>query len=130
MNDDKNDPLANSNAEFSELRLRLGKLRQRPAPSALIRSLKRDFIGSSWRDRIFEMFVGPALWKPASVLAVLGLLAGVWMNNWKSTENEMLDIQPLLTAHARYQSESMVPPGDLANSGFGFQLASYYGEEN
>jgi len=126
----KNDPLSQSNEEFKDLRLRLRALPIHSAPPALLHSLKQQFVGPTWKERFLSLFTGPAMWRPISAVAVAALVAGAWITHWKMSENDLLDVQPLVAAHARYQSESMVPSGDLAGSGFGFQLASYYGEEN
>lgn len=130
MVDDYNDPLSASNEEFKDLRLRLRQLPSRPAPTELISSLKREFIGPSWRDRLIGFFIRGPVWRPVGAVALSALIAVALLTHWKTSEQDFLDVQPLVTAHARYQNESLVPPGDLAGSGFGFQLASYYGEEN
>ncbi len=130
MVDDFKDPLTASNEEFKDLRFRLRQLPAHSAPTLLIHSLRHEFIGPSWKERFVGMFRGPAMWRPIGALALIAAVAGVWITNWQLSEKDLLDIEPLVTAHARYQSESMVPSGDLAGSGFGFQLASYYGEEN
>jgi hypothetical protein len=130
MVDDFNDPLRASNEEHQDLRLRLRQLPSHSAPTSLIHALKRDFIGPSWSERFAGMFTARALWRPIGAAALVALITGVAITNRNSSEKDGIDIQPLVTAHARYQSESMVPAGDLAGAGFGFQLASYYGEDN
>jgi hypothetical protein len=130
MVNDPNDPLSASHDEFKDLRLRLRELPARSAPAWLMQSLKKQFIGPSWSDRLSAALRGGPIWRPVGAFVLVGLLAGVWITHSGSSEQDLVDVAPLVAAHARYQSESLVPPGDLAGSGFGFQLASYYGEED
>ena len=116
--------------EFESLRLSLSRMPRHAAPEKLIRKLKKEYIGNPLLDALRSWFVWPVLWKPVGVLAVVALLAGVWVGKWKSSENNFIDAGPLLAAHARYQSQSLVPQKEIAGSNFGAQLASYYGDEN
>jgi hypothetical protein len=122
--------LAASNEEFKELRLQLRRLPAHEAPADLIHSLRRDFVGPTWRERFAGWFRGAGVWRPITALAMVALVAGALITKQQAAKQDALDIQPLVAAHARYEGESMVPAGDLAGSGFGFQLASYYGEDN
>jgi hypothetical protein len=116
--------------EFQSLRLRLNRLPRRPAPADLMRKLKSEYMGPSWLDRIRAWLAWPVIWKPVGVLALAALLAGAWIAHWKNSEDEFIDDQPLIAAHARYEQEALVPQGDMAHSEFGAHLAVYYGDEN
>src|SRR4051812_38674665 len=109
--------------EHQDLRLSLSRLPRRSAPPKLMRALKRKYIGRPWLDEWRAWFSWPVLWKPVSAFAVGAFLAGLWISKWKSSEAEFVDMQPLAAAHSRYQAESLVPPGDMAGSNFGAQLA-------
>lgn len=116
--------------EFQDIRVRLGRLPRRAAPPELLHALKQEFEGGSWSARLRAWFSRPAVLRPVGALALAALLAGAWIAHWKWSERQFIDMQPLTTAHARYQDEALMPPADMAGSNFSGQLAMYYGDEN
>lgn len=115
---------------MKSLKLRMTRLPQRTAPAALMRDLKKTYGAASWLDTVRNWFTWHNAWKPIGALALTALMAGVWVNRWKSSEEEFIDMDPLVTAHARYQAESLVPSSDMASCGYSGKLAAYYGDEN
>jgi hypothetical protein len=116
-------------AGLRDIKQRLGNMSRLHAPTELLDRLKEIYLTPSLWERIREFFHFTPTWKPASAFALLALLLGLWFVRNRNGEDEVLNIEPLVAAHCRYEAENLVPTGDMMNSDFSAQLAVYYGEK-
>ncbi|HAZ07414.1 MAG TPA: hypothetical protein DCZ01_02575 [Elusimicrobia bacterium] len=90
-------------------------------PADLALALERRFVRSQpwWRANS-----RPAFWVPAGTMAAAALLAGFWMRSTGAADE--VPLEPLLTAHARYSAEALVPEENLVASTYSDQLTALY----
>jgi predicted anti-sigma-YlaC factor YlaD len=113
-----------------DLKLRLAKMPHRYAPPELISSLQRTFTKVSIWARWRQTLARPWVWTPLSAVALLLILFGVWIQfQNRSSEENFIDLEPLLTAHSRYSTESSFSAPDIHRWDYSARLASYYQNE-
>ena len=125
-------PCADELNQFRAIKIRLNRIPQRMAPEALIQSLKKRY-GSepNWWRKIAAWMVPVPVWKPVTIAALIAVVtAMVLINKLSHKEEEFVDMDSLLVAHAKYQGESMVPEADMSQSNYSMRLASFYRDEN
>lgn len=94
---------------------------RRTMPAELALSLERRFVaGTPW----WKTAAKPAFWIPAGATAAAALAVGMWMHAARTADE--LPLEPLLTAHARYSAEALVPEENLVASAYSDQLGSMY----
>lgn len=104
-----------------ELRLRLSRLPRHNAPSRLMTKLRHEFVSPPWWQSWRTAFS----WKPAGAFAAAVLVAALWLTYQKREKPKTIDFAPLLAAHMRTQSQTLVPDSDMTAADFSYQLASY-----
>lgn len=105
------------------LKLVLSTAPRKTMPAELALSLERRFVsGKSW----WKTAAKPAFWIPAGATAAAALAVGLWMHGAPVADE--LPLEPLLTAHARYSAEALVPEENLVASAYSDQLTAMYSD--
>jgi hypothetical protein len=117
--------------QIGNLKLRLAKLPRRYAPPELLSSLHEKFTRPSIWMRFLSRLARPRVWTPLGAIALFLLLFGLWFHiQNRSVEANYIDLEPLLTAHSRYSSESSFSSPDIDRWDYSSRLASYYKDED
>jgi hypothetical protein len=116
---------------FLEIKSRLVELPRRFAPPQLIEKLKKTHLSPTLRTNFWGRLSHPMVLRPIGAFAIGLLLVGLWLFTHRPKETiDFVDLDPLLAAHARYRTETLLRQGDLDRSDFSARLASYYKDEN
>jgi hypothetical protein len=70
------------------------------------------------------------MFRPALAFAAALVVSVVFVVNRPQKEDEYVDLDSLLVAHAKYQGESLMPQADMSQSNYSARLASFYQDEN
>lgn len=92
---------------------------RRAMPPELISAIEDGLRRPWWSVR-----TAPRYFVPAGALAALALAAGLWLGVKRESPDQSIPLEPLLTAHARYTAESLVPQGSLVSSTYSAQLTA------
>lgn len=94
---------------------------RRTLPADLALALERRFVtGTPW----WKAAAKPSFWVPVGATAFAALAFSVWLRAARTADE--LPLEPLLTAHARYSAEALVPEENLVASAYSDQLGSMY----
>jgi predicted anti-sigma-YlaC factor YlaD len=99
---------------------------RRAMPPELISAIEERLVKPSWTGRFWQGLRTPRVFVPAGALAALALFAGVWYGVRRDSPEQYIPLEPLMTAHARYTAESLVPQGSLVSSTYSAQLTAQY----
>ena len=104
------------------LKLVVSTAPRKTMPADLALTLERRFVfAPSWKRTV------PRLWVPLGATAA-ALSIGLWMQGLRASEE--IPLEPLLTAHARYSAEGLIPQENLVASTYSDQLASMDAESS
>ncbi len=101
---------------------------RRAMPPELISSIEQRLTQSTWTGRFWQGLKAPRVFVPAGAFAALALIAGLWFGVRRDSSEQYIPLEPLLTAHARYTAESLVPQGSLVSSTYSAQLTAQYND--
>ena len=108
-------------------RAALSSSSRRALPAALLDRLERRYspAASGW-ERLWNWVRVPRVWVPAGTLAAALASALLWMGGGlpSFTSQDVLPLEALVAAHARYNAEGLTPRSDMANSDFSSRLAA------
>jgi anti-sigma factor RsiW len=97
---------------------------RRAMPPELISSIEDAVSRPSWTRLIPAAFRAPRIFVPAGALAALALVLSLWLGNKRESPQDAIPLEPLLSAHARYTAETLVPQGSLVSSMYSSQLTA------
>lgn len=117
-------------ANLEETKELLRGLPRIATPPQLLSKLEQKYLSPSWPLRVLNWFVQPFVWKSIATVSAVVLFVVVFVGIKISQRNDEIPLEPLLAAHTRYNAETLVPSGDIVDSGFSGQLAAYYEEKN
>ncbi len=118
-------------SELRSLKAGLAGMKKNAAPPALMRSLNHAFLDAPQpRRNLWSFLLPPFSWKPVSAFAAVAVtIAGLFAHHIR-TRNDLIDLEPLVAAHMRYQAESLVPNADPAHCNLSAQLVNYNAQED
>ena len=94
---------------------------RRTMPADLALALERRFVrGLPW----WKTAAKPSFWVPVGATAFAAAAFAFWLHAARTADE--LPLEPLLTAHARYSAEALVPEENLVASSYSDQLGSMY----
>jgi len=111
--------------EVQSLRFMKGVLAgspRRAMPPELISAIEDGVAAPVWR-RVFAR-IPARVFVPAGALAALALIASLWLGVKRESPDQYIPLEPLMTAHARYTAETLVPQGSLVSSTYSAQLTA------
>ncbi len=96
---------------------------RRAMPPELISDIERAAETPAWR-RLPQLILAPRFFMPAGALAALALVASLWVGARREKPEDFIPLEPLMSAHARYSAETLVPQGSLVSSTYSSQLTA------
>lgn len=96
---------------------------RRAMPPELISAIEERARRPAWAG-VLANLRAPRWFVPAGAAAVVALAAGLWLGVKRESPAQAIPLEPLLTAHARYTAESLVPQGSLVSSTYSAQLTA------
>ncbi len=106
------------------LKLVVSTAPRKTMPADLVLALERRLVSPMPRWRI----PAPRLWIPLGATAAAALSIGLWLQGLRASEE--IPLEPLLTAHARYSAEGLIPQENLVASTYSDQLTSLDAESS
>jgi anti-sigma factor RsiW len=101
---------------------------RRAMPPELISAIEERLDGASLPRHLWHVLQAPRVFVPAGALAALALFASLWFGVRRDSPEQYIPLEPLLSAHARYTAESLVPQGSLVSSTYSSQLTAQYND--
>ncbi|MBI3554312.1 MAG: zf-HC2 domain-containing protein [Elusimicrobia bacterium] len=103
---------------------------RRAMPPELLGAIEDAVASRSWTRLIPAALRAPRVFVPAGALAALALVAGLWLGLRRDASQDFIPLEPLMTAHARYTAETLVPQGSLVSSTYSAQLTAQNDEQD
>jgi len=99
---------------------------RRAMPTELISDIEAAVAPSRWPGRPLAILSSISARRliPAGALAALALVASLWLGIKRESPQDYIPLEPLLSAHARYTAETLVPQGSLVSSTYSAQLTA------
>ena len=97
---------------------------RRAMPPELISAIEDRAVRPSWLAVPPRFLNAPGIFAPAGALAALALVASLWLGFKRESPEQYIPLEPLMTAHARYTAETLVPQGSLVSSTYSAQLTA------
>ena len=116
---------------FQQIKVRYSHMPEKSAPPQLLARLRKlQEPKISWGEKLREWASPQALWRPVAAFTALAIVSTIFFFNKPSDEADFVDLDSLLVAHSKYQTESLVPHADISQSNYSARLAAFYRDEN